>query len=82
MVYLAAVLAYPAPWLRKFTGALKGIATLLALNIVRIAILYFLFGTGWFDVVHDDIAPAAMLGIAGLIFWFWVRSVNRVAAAK
>ncbi|MEC9372510.1 MAG: exosortase H, partial [Planctomycetota bacterium] len=75
LVFIAGVLAMPAPWKRRAIGALSGIVFLFALNIVRIVSLYFV-GKHWperFETAHLDVwQPLFML--AALLAWFlWAR---------
>lgn len=78
-LYLSAISAYPAAWRMRIIGSAMGIVVLLTLNLFRIAWLYWLdcHNSDWFGIVHDDIAPWALIGIAGMMFWLWVRGVNR-----
>lgn len=80
-LFCAAVLAFPAPWSRKWRMVLAGSAFILALNFIRIVTLFFI-GRNWpalFPPAHLEIWPAVfMIAVIGL--WLvWIRSVHALA---
>jgi exosortase/archaeosortase family protein len=70
---VAAILAYPISWGRRF-GGLAGVTIwLMTLNALRIMTLFAVAGTPAFDVLHLYLWPALLiLGAAGFVFvWIW-----------
>jgi exosortase/archaeosortase family protein len=82
VLYAAAVLAFPVRWRMRALGVALGVAGITALNLGRIAGLYFVgaLAPGWFDAIHEEVFPAALLGCALLGFALWARWVSRAAA--
>ena len=74
---LAAVLAWPASWRARFTGALGGIAVLLALNTIRIGTLgQAAASPALFETLHLQIWPAILVvATAGYVF-LWMRTTS------
>jgi exosortase/archaeosortase family protein len=71
-----AILAYPARWRMRATGAAGGIGLILALNTVRIGTLGAV-RQSWFEILHVYAWPALlMLAIAGYVFT-WMRVADR-----
>lgn len=75
---LAAILAWPASWRARLTGALGGIALILTLNTARIATLGRAAASpALFNTLHLQVWPAILaLATAGYVFW-WMRTVVR-----
>ncbi len=69
-LFVAAVLAFPAPLRSKWPGLLIGTLVLTALNIVRIISLFYvgIFWSTWFDRMHEDIWQPAFI-VFSLFFW-------------
>lgn len=83
-LYLAALLAFPAPWRRKLTGALWGIVILALLNFVRIVTLYWI-GVRWpdvFEMFHVDVWQAAFIVLSLLLWMTWAWRVTKPAEAE
>lgn len=82
---LAAVLAFPAAWIRKFLGVLIGAAIIQLANLIRVVTL-FLIGCrhrAWFDTFHLAVWQTAIFGLAVGFFVLWSRrSVQANAAAR
>lgn len=69
-LFVAAVLAFPAPLRTKWPGLLIGTLVLTALNIVRIISLFYV-GIHWqsaFDTMHEDVWQPAFI-VFSLFFW-------------
>lgn len=79
---LGAILAYPASWRSRLSGAVVVVLGILALNTVRIGTLGLAASNQpWFDALHLYIWPAALvLATAGAVF-IWMRSAERTATA-
>jgi exosortase/archaeosortase family protein len=74
---LGATLSYPVAWSRRLSGAAIGVALLLCLNLVRIAMLAGASQSLWFQTLHVDVWP--MLLIAATAGWvvLWIRMADR-----
>lgn len=85
-LFVAAVIAFPAPWMTKLPGLLIGTLVLTALNIVRIISLFYV-GIHWpraFDTMHIDVWQPAFI-VFSLLFWviwaIWATKPGRRNAA-
>jgi exosortase H (IPTLxxWG-CTERM-specific) len=82
---LAAVLAFPATWLRKIIGVAIGAFVIQVANLIRVVTL-FLIGCrhrAWFDTFHLAIWQTLIFGLAIGFFVLWSRrSVQANAAAR
>jgi len=70
----AALLAFPAPFMRKVLGILAGVALLQVLNLIRIVSLYFigLHYPRYFGPAHVEIWPVVFI-IAAIALWIgWI----------
>lgn len=72
---LAAILAWPASWRARLTGALGGIAIILALNTIRIGTLgQAAASPALFETLHLQVWPAILVvATAGYVF-LWMRT--------
>lgn len=79
---LGAVLAYPAPWRARLSGAALVVAAILGLNTLRIGTLGLAAGDPqWFNVLHLYLWPAGLiLATSGAVF-AWMRHADRSAHA-
>ena len=70
ILFLSAVLAFPAPWRRRALAASLGLLALVALNVARICSLYFVgvHAPQHFAVVHEQIFPLLLVLCAALAF--------------
>lgn len=79
LIFLAAVLAFPAPWRSRFLGLAFGILAIQAVNLVRVVAL-FLTGAYFprlFDASHTVVWQTLVI-LSGVLLWiFWA---NRFAA--
>jgi len=75
---VGAILAYPASWRHRLSGAAGGLALVLGLNTLRIGTLGRVAASpAWFAALHVYVWPAALsLAIAGYVFW-WMRFADR-----
>ena len=73
LIFLAAVLAFPAPWRSRLLGLGLGIAALQVVNLVRVVVL-FLTGVYWprlFAASHTVIWQTVVI-LCGVLLWiFW-----------
>lgn len=73
--FSAAVVAFPAPLLRKAAGVAAGFAALLAINVVRIALLCVVgsWRPDLFRVVHVEVGQVSFVLCAFLLWVAWAR---------
>jgi exosortase H (IPTLxxWG-CTERM-specific) len=79
LIFLAAVLAFPASWKSRLTGLALGILAIQAVNLVRVVAL-FLTGVYFpkiFDTSHTVIWQTVVILFGVLLWIFWA---NRFAA--
>lgn len=83
LILIAAMLAFPGPWLAKIAGVLLGSALIQALNLVRIISLFYLaqWDEQLFEWFHLYLWPTLIILDALLVFFIWTRLLNRRAAA-
>jgi len=74
-LFAATVLAFPARIPMKVLGLAAGSVALSALNMVRIASLYFIGADmpDIFDEARDELLPLALVVMACMCFGAWVR---------
>jgi exosortase/archaeosortase family protein len=75
LLYVGAVVAFPARWSRRLAGIAAGVAALTIVNVLRIASLYFVV-LRWpsaFDAVHAEVWPLAIVALAATAFLVWSR---------
>jgi exosortase/archaeosortase family protein len=84
-LFVAAVVALPAPAAAKLAGAVLGTAALLVLNLARIVSL-FLVGARWpavFETVHADVWQALFIVVAITLWIGWALwATGRAAHAS
>jgi exosortase/archaeosortase family protein len=74
-IFVAAVLAVPAPFRRKAAGVLAGSACLAVINVVRIVTLYFVgvYFPRIFHMVHVDAWQALFIMLTLVLWVVWAR---------
>jgi exosortase H (IPTLxxWG-CTERM-specific) len=79
LIFLAAVLAFPAAWRSRFTGLALGILAIQALNLVRVVSLYLtgVYFPRIFDASHTVIWQSVVILFGVLLWVFWA---NRLPA--
>lgn len=81
LIFLAAVLAFPAPWKARAVGLALGFLAIQAVNLVRVVAL-FLTGAYFpklFDTSHTVIWQTVVILFGVLLWVFWA---NRFAAPR
>ncbi len=75
LLVMAAMLAYPAPWVYRLWGLLMGFLGVQVINMVRIISLTYLgvWKPEWFHWVHWYLWDALIMLDVLLIFLFWLR---------
>jgi exosortase/archaeosortase family protein len=80
-LFLAAILAWPAPWRTRLAGAAGGIGLILTLNTIRIGTLGQAAGTpALFETLHLQIWPAILVIATSLYVFHWMRGAPRTDA--
>jgi exosortase/archaeosortase family protein len=84
ILFTAALLAIAAPWRRKTIALVVGLCALLAFNLLRLFVLYWVgvFAFAAFDFLHYDVWPLLMIVFATLDFVVcvrWVRATQDAA---
>lgn len=75
IVLLAAILAFPAPWLHKLKGLFWGFIAIQGMNLLRIISLFYLgqWSQELFDWAHLYIWQALIMLDALVVFLIWIR---------
>jgi exosortase/archaeosortase family protein len=84
LLFTAAVVAFPAPWRRRLVGIGAGALALTAVNVLRIASLYFV-DLRWpsaFETIHAEVWPLAIVVLAAAAFLSWSRWAQRMPAIQ
>jgi exosortase H (IPTLxxWG-CTERM-specific) len=73
IIFFAAVLAFPAPWKKRLTGLLLGLAVIQGLNLVRIISLFYLgrWNEALFVWAHHNLWQGLLILAALLTFIYW-----------
>jgi exosortase H (IPTLxxWG-CTERM-specific) len=83
LIFLSAVLAFPAPWRSRALGLLLGVAVIQAVNLVRVVAL-FLTGAYFpalFDTSHTVVWQTLVI-LSGVLLWiFWADRMTRPRSA-
>jgi exosortase H (IPTLxxWG-CTERM-specific) len=79
LIFLAAVLAFPAPWRWRLGGLVLGIAAIQAINLVRVVSLYLIgvYYPSVFASFHTVIWQSVVI-LCGVLLW--VLWANRLPA--
>ena len=83
LLFAAAVLAFPAPWLHRLWGLLLGFAAIQVINLVRVVTLFWvgvhrpaLFGTS-----HTVLWQSIVVLCGMLLFLVWASRETRASVA-
>ena len=84
LVLLAGILAYPAAWRWKVAGLAIGFVAIQALNIVRIASLFYLgqWSERWFEFAHLYLWQTLIMLDALVVWLLWIRNAPGAAAQQ
>jgi len=74
---LAATLSYQVAWRRRLSGAAIGVALLLMLNVLRIAVLGGASQTMWFQTLHVNVWPTLLVAATAGWVVLWIRMAER-----
>lgn len=75
MIFLAAVLAFPAPWRARIAGLGIGIVVIQAVNLLRVVALFLtgVYFRDWFDSSHTVVWQTVVI-LSGVLLWiFWAN---------
>ena len=80
---IAAILAFPAPWVSKLWGLVIGSLAIQALNIVRIISLFYLLQWNYavFEWAHLYLWQALIILDAFIVFIVWIHYLPAMEAA-
>ncbi len=84
LIFLAAVLAFPAPWRSRLTGLALGIVAIQLVNLVRVVAL-FLTGAyfpRFFDTSHTVVWQTVVILFSVLLWIVWARRFAAPAPAE
>jgi exosortase H (IPTLxxWG-CTERM-specific) len=83
LILVAAMLAYRAPWRHRLLGMLAGLATVQALNIVRVISLFYVGQWSYkaFEWSHLYLWQALIMLDVLVVFLVWIRTIP-VAPAR
>jgi len=74
-LFLAAVLAFPAPWRSKLPGLFLGTLVLAIINLTRIVSLFYtgIYFPKWFETMHVDVWQPVfiLLSLTLWVLWAW-----------
>jgi exosortase/archaeosortase family protein len=75
ILFVAAVLAFAAPWRRKAVAIPVGLVALVGFNLVRLLVLYWVgvFAPSAFEFLHVDVWPLLMVAFATIDFVVCIR---------
>lgn len=82
LLFVSAVLAFPAPWKRRLTGLGLGFAAIQAVNLVRVVSLFWIGAhrPALFSASHTVLWQSAVVLCGVLLFLLWAsRGVRRPA---
>ena len=84
IIFLAAVLAFPSRWRDKALGALIGLPSIFAINLVRVVTLMFVGAARpeIFEQVHIYVWQAIVIACAMGLWVFWAERFVRPRAAR
>jgi len=79
---VAAFVAAPISWASRLRGIVVSVLLVLALNEVRILVLFYAVRTdkSLFDLLHTIVAPVILIAISTLFFYAWVHRAFRSLA--
>ncbi len=84
MIYVVAVLTFPATWREKIVGILGGFLVIQVLNLVRIVALAYagVYHRELFDIVHIYVAQGVMIAVALGTFVLYLSYLSHGQSAK
>lgn len=82
LILIAAMLAYPAPWVHRALGMLAGLAAVQVLNIVRVISLFYVgqWSLKAFEWSHLYLWQALIMLDVLIVFLVWIRTIPSAPA--
>ena len=82
LLFVSAVLAFPAPWPRRLAGLAAGFLAIQALNFVRVVSLFWVGAhrPALFSSSHTVVWQSAVVLASVLLFLFWASWSGRKSA--
>ncbi|MGE5415103.1 MAG: exosortase H [Syntrophomonadaceae bacterium] len=82
LLFVSAVLAFPAPWSRRLAGLAAGFLAIQALNFVRVVSLFWVGAhrPALFSSSHTVVWQSAVVLASVLLFLFWASWSGRKSA--
>lgn len=79
LVYTMFVLAYPAPWRSRLTGAAVGWLTLNLVNVARLILLTVIASRSphWFGYFHEYFFQGLFIALLAILASIWTEQVRR-----
>lgn len=79
VLFIAGVLAFPAPFSRKAVGILTGTLLLMATNFIRIVSLFLIgiYHPRAFELMHFDVWQVFFIVLVIALWYFWLGWVRR-----
>jgi exosortase H (IPTLxxWG-CTERM-specific) len=83
IILVAAMLAFPAPWKHRAIGILAGLVAVQALNVVRVASLFYLgqWNANAFQWAHLYLWQALIMLDVLIVWLVWIRTLPRPASS-
>ncbi|MDD5262534.1 MAG: hypothetical protein PHD76_11880 [Methylacidiphilales bacterium] len=83
-LFCPAVLAFPAPLLWRFAGALLGSVILLTMNVLRVGSLFWVgsYYPGYFTAAHDQFWPLLSLFVIAALMGGWLLALQDPASQQ
>jgi exosortase H (IPTLxxWG-CTERM-specific) len=83
LLFAAAVLAFPAPWLHRLWGLLLGFAAIQIINLVRVVTLFWVgvHRPALFGASHTVLWQSIVVLCGMFLFLIWASRETRVVAA-
>lgn len=84
ILFVSAILAFPAQWKRRAMALIAGLAVLVVANIARICILYYVgvYRPTWFATAHEEILPLVLIAFTAFSFIGWARYLTGKVQAR
>ncbi len=79
LVYTVFVLAYPAPWRNRLSGAAVGWLTLNIVNVLRLILLTVIASKkpDWFGYFHEYFFQGLFIALLAILASIWTEQVRR-----
>jgi len=83
LVFVAGVLAFPAPWRARLLGVVVGFVAVQVVNVIRVVSLYYVgvWRPEWFTTAHVLVWQTIVILFAVILWLLWVQR-HALAAAR